>query len=90
MTKSGAVWLGLFVLLVFLSELFVFTWSRVECVRTGRLIASEAEEYKGQLALQKKLEIELAHLKSPERLTTIAKRELGLSVPEPGQIISLK
>ncbi len=77
-------------LAVVIGELFLFTWSRVECRRMSRLITQSSEDYRQQVALQKKLNIELAHLKSPKRISTIAKRELGLGMPDQDRILSVK
>ena len=38
-------------------------------------------------AVKKNIQIELARLKSPERISEIAKERLGLTVPTPDQII---
>lgn len=73
-----------------IGELFVFTWSRVQCVATGYNLTQSAEEHNQLVALQKKLRIELAHLKSPNRISAIAKNRLGLNVPEQDQILNIR
>lgn len=82
------IWVILLTLLI--SELFVFTWSRVQCVATGYSLTRSAEEHNHLVALQKKLRIELAHLKSPNRISAIARNRLGLIVPEQDQIITIR
>jgi cell division protein FtsL len=47
------------------------------------------ETQKRQIALQNSLKIEMARLKSPERIVKIATEKLGLVLPQPEQIMSL-
>ena len=70
-------WLRLLLLALFMAELFVYTWSRVQCVNTGYQISRAAGERKDALALQKKLKVELTHLNSPARIGRIARERLG-------------
>ena len=83
-TATG-LWIGLMVL--FFVEALFYAWCRVQCVNVGYDI-SEALDYNDKLLkLQKNLRIELARLKSPERITKIAKDKLGLVLPKPDQTI---
>lgn len=75
------------VLALFIGELFLYTWSRVQCTRTGYEIAQENKNYQKMRLMQKKLRIELARLKSPERITKIAEEKLGLVMPSAEQTI---
>ena len=79
-----ALLMGLFIL-----ELFVYTWFRVQCTQIGYEINRATEIQKRQTALQNSLKIELARLKSPERIVKIATDKLGLVMPQPEQIMSL-
>ncbi len=93
MKKGGAkttggntrIWIGIVMLLIL--ELFVYTWSRVQCVGTGYEISRATADHKAAVAERNKLAIELAHLNSPKRIAKIAGKELGLSMPKPEQII---
>jgi cell division protein FtsL len=76
-------------MVLFIAELLFYTWSRVQCIRIGYEISAEAEKHENLMALQRNLKIELAHLKSPERIARIAKEELGLIMPGPEQLILL-
>ena len=76
-------------MMLFIGELLFYTWCRVQCTRTGYEISQATERHAALLALQNKLKIELARLKSPERLERIAKEQLGLGSPKAGQIVQL-
>ncbi len=71
----------------FIGELFFYTWCRLQCVRFGYEISQETDRYQRQITLQKTLRIELVRLKSPGRIAKIAREKLGLTMPDPGQMI---
>lgn len=71
---------------IFISELFLYAWSRVQCVSIGYEITKEEKNQRDAMALQNQLKVEIAHLKSPERIAEIARDQLGLTVPAPEQI----
>ena len=50
-------------------------------------MTTEADHYRSGMTWQNKLKIEIAHLKSPERLAGIAKHQLHLATPTPEQMI---
>jgi cell division protein FtsL len=83
--KIIGIWFVLMVL--FISELLLYTWCRVQCIRDGYAISKATERHRQLVALQSKLRVELAHLKSPERIAQIAKGRFGLTAPTPEQII---
>lgn len=72
---------------VFIAELLIYTWSRVQCIKAGYAISNENNKNRNLINLQNNLKVELARLKSPERLAKIAKNQLGLKTPTPEQII---
>ena len=74
---------------IFIAELLFYTWCSVQCTRLGYEIDREAIKYRQNTVLQKNLKIELARLKSPERISKIAKEYLGLVVPAPEQVINI-
>ena len=76
-------------LVAFISELLIHTWCRVQCTHLGYEISREAERHQGLLTLQNNLKIELAHLKSPDRVFLIAKQKLGLDMPKPEQYVTI-
>jgi cell division protein FtsL len=73
-------------ILVFLSVLF-FSWQHLQCVRTGYAI----EELKAQFAAQQEwthqLLLEQAALADPQRIDTLARKDLGMVSPSPQQVI---
>jgi len=75
------------VMAVFITELLIYTWSRVQCVKVGYEISNENNKNRNLINLQNNLKVELARLKSPERLADIAKNQLGLKIPTPEQMI---
>jgi cell division protein FtsL len=67
--------------------LLLFVWERVEIVRVGYHI----ERLKTQkTALQRErdeLEVKVSALTSPERIARVAKEQLGMTPPQPGQVV---
>ncbi len=74
---------------VFILELFFYTWCRVQNVSFGYEISNGINHQKKLVAFQNNLKIELARLKSPERITQIAKQQLGLVMPTAEKTILL-
>ena len=83
--KITGLWI--IMLCLFLGESFFYTWCRVNNVRLGYEVANETEKQNKLLAYQENLKIELARLKSPERIARIATEQLGLSMPRANQTI---
>lgn len=72
---------------LFMAELFFYTWCRVQCVQVGIALSAERRKQQELSALQTSLEVELARLKAPERVMRIARKNLGLRMPEAQQTI---
>jgi len=71
----------------FILELFVYTWCRVQCTRAGYDITN-AQNCQQQLVTTKNsLKIELARLKSPERIARKAREDLNLVMPTSKQMV---
>lgn len=81
------IWMA--IMLVFIVELFAYTWCRVQCVRIGYEIATETRTYEQQRTIRKNLAIELARLKAPKRIETLG-RQLGLTSPATRQIVVME
>jgi cell division protein FtsL len=79
-----AIWVALIV--VFMAELLVYTWCRVQYVQTGYEITEATKEQQRLTELHRKLKIEEARLRSPERIMRIA-RQRGLVMPESRQVV---
>ncbi len=87
--RRGSLGLWLLLMTILLGELLFYTWCRIQCVKVGYEIV-ERQEARGRLITrQNKLNIELASLKSPERITEIARKKLGLVTPTSEQVITL-
>lgn len=78
-------WLVLMV--VFLGELLFYTWCRVQYTKIKYDIARQAEIIQQLKTMQDNLKIELASLKSPQRIAKIAREQLGLISPSAQQTI---
>jgi cell division protein FtsL len=85
--KKTGLWF--FIMTVFILELYFYTWCRVQNIRFGYEISSEMNHQKKLMAYQNNLKIEMARLKSPERITQIAKQQLGLIMPTAEKTILL-
>lgn len=83
--KLTLAWMLLMV--IFLAELFGYAWCRVQCIRIGYEITKETQRHEQMVRLQKNLKIELARLKSPNRIAQIATQQLGLVMPTPEHMV---
>ncbi len=83
--KPAAIWS--IIAIVFIAELFLYTWCRVQCVKTGYEITKETDKKLKLISLQNNLKVEIAHLKSPQRIARIATMQLGLIIPTPEKMI---
>jgi cell division protein FtsL len=86
-TSKRMTWAWAMILFLFIAELLFSAYCRVQCVQIGIAISAERSKQKELAALQNSLKIELARLKAPERISIIARKNLGLEVPDPSQII---
>jgi cell division protein FtsL len=78
------------ILMVFLfAEALLYAWCRVQCVNTGYGIDHEMRRQEALLKQRNTLNIEMARLKSPERIETIARTRLGLVMPDSHQRVML-
>jgi cell division protein FtsL len=80
---------GFILMGIFMGELLFYTWCRVQCVQIKYEISQETQRHQYLVTLRDNLKIELAHLKSPQRIATIAKNRLGLTKPTPRQMVPI-
>ena len=74
---------------MFLFGLFVYGWQHYQWIQYGYRI-EEAQKKKEQLAeIGRQLRLERASLRSPQRIDSIARGELGMVIPAPGQLVTL-
>jgi len=83
--KLIGVWIIL--LVCFVAELLGHTWCRVQSVRVGYEITAARRHGQKLLSTQRQLKVELASLKSPQRIAKIARQRLGLVMPDANQTI---
>ena len=86
--KMIGIWV--LILFVFVGELLFYTWCRVQCIQTGYEISSERNRQQQILTLQNNLKIELARLKSPQRIAQMARERLGLVMPNARQTVNIE
>jgi cell division protein FtsL len=84
--RHSIVAMGVALMVVFVAELLVYTWCRVQYVRTGYEVAEATKEHQRLLELHTKLRVEEARLRSPERIMRIAQQR-GLVIPDAQQIV---
>ena len=73
---------------MFLFGLFAYGWQHYQWIQYGYRI-EEAQKKKDQLAeISRQLRLERASLRSPKRIDSIARGELGMVVPAPGQLVT--
>ncbi len=88
MGSETVVWIVVLVMMIL--ELFAFTWSRVQCTTVGYSLSQQQDEHNRLMSLKKKLIIERAHLRAPDRIAAIAQERMGLNIPEQNQILTLR
>src|SRR5262245_44702185 len=72
---------------VFLFGLFAYAWQHYRWIQYGYRI-EEAQKKKEQLAeAGRQLQLERSFLRSPQRIDAIARRDLGMVAPAPGQLV---
>lgn len=76
-------------LLVFMGSGITYVWSTFEKTQIGYDLSRLKKEEMKLRETHRRLELELAYLKSPENLTRQARKKLGLRPPSPEQIIVL-
>jgi cell division protein FtsB len=86
--KSTGIWVLL--MLLFVVELFFYTWCRVQCVNAGYEISKNSRNFEKLTELQINLRIEFERLRSPDRIAKIAREHIGLMNPGPEQIVIIQ
>ncbi len=87
--KSNLLGIWIVLLFLFLSELLFYTWCRVQCTRLGYEMTKDVDANRKQMVLQNSLVLEIARLKSPERISAIARQQLKLEPPSHEQMVVL-
>lgn len=87
--KSKQVLLITFMLFLFMGSSIGYVWSNFERTQIGYDVSQLKKEEMRLRETNRKLRLELAILKSPQNLETLAIEKLGLKQPSPEQIIVL-
>lgn len=85
--KNSQTGMWIIIMILFIGELFLSAWCRVQYVSTGYEISHQVQSQKDLIKLKNNLNIELASLKAPERIAKIAKNQLGLKTPTIDQVM---
>jgi cell division protein FtsL len=67
-----------------------YVWQPIQVVRLGYQIEYLAGERAGLMRQQKELRLEAARLRSLRRVEEIARMQLGLTSPKPGQVVTVE
>ncbi len=78
-------------IIVIVTAVSVFhVWSRVKVMDLSLKVGELRRELKEQEQVQSRLKLEVASLKMPARIETLAKGELGMSLPTEQQVVQVK
>jgi cell division protein FtsL len=80
----------IFISTVLMLVLLIYVWSHIHMTELEYQIARELSSREQLIEEQAKLKVELATLKSPQRIETIAKEKLQMTYPGREQVILLK
>ena len=81
----------LMICMVLLTVVSVFhVWSRFKLVDLNLQISEASRQLKEAEQEQKRLKLEVASLRTPGRIETIAKSELGMALPTEQQVVLVK
>jgi cell division protein FtsL len=79
--RSARIRPWLVILVLVLGEMLLVTWCRVQHIKVGYQITQATEEKQQLIKNQTRLKVEIARLRSPERIAKIARNQLGLLPP---------
>lgn len=63
----------------------LYAWQHFECIQLGCQLEALKSQQAQAAELNQELKLEIAGLRAPSRIDEIARRELGLTAPVPGQ-----
>ncbi len=66
--------------------LFFYAWQHFECIQLRYQIEQLQTQEAQASQLNQQLQLEVATLRAPSRVDAIARNQLGLTVPVPGQV----
>ncbi len=80
----------IFIASILLAVALIYVWSHIHMTELEYQIAQELSSREQLAEEQAKLKVELATLKSPQRIETIAREKLQMTYPGREQVILLK
>ena len=80
----------IFIATVLMAVALLYVWSHIHMTELEYRIARELNNQEQIEEEQRKLKVELATLKSPQRIETIAREKMQMTYPERQQVIILK
>lgn len=80
----------IFIASVLMAVALIYVWSHIHMTELEYQIARELSGREQLIEEQAKLKVELATLKSPQRIETIAREKLSMVYPDREQVISIK
>jgi len=83
------VFLVVVMLFMFMGSSIGYVWSNFERTRIGYNLSELKQKELELREMNRRLRLELAFLKSPQRLETVAREELGLREPSPEDLVIL-
>jgi cell division protein FtsL len=69
---------------------FLYAWQHFETIQLRYQLESLRGERSQAAELNQELKLEMAGLRAPERIDMIARRQLGLTAPVPGQVAPME
>lgn len=89
---SGSVgyYTWIFIASVLMAVALLYVWSHIHMTELEYQIARELSSQEQLIEEQAKLKLEMATMKSPQRIETIAREKLQMTHPEREQVILLK
>jgi len=76
--------------LLLAGAVLAYGWQHFEMIRNGYRMEEQRREREYLLQIQRQLSLEKASLTSPDRIETIATRELGMIVPSKEQFVVIE
>ncbi len=76
--------------LILLAAVLAYVWSHIHFTELKYSIARDVSVQERLIGENRKLKVEIATLKSPQRIEAIARDRLGMQLPEREQVIFLK
>lgn len=88
--KTGPVVVAVVLLLPVVFAALFYVWTRVATVRLGYAISEAGSDHQQLVEENRGLRIEVAALKSPQRLEQIGRERFRLRPPLPEQVVKLE